>query len=229
VIDPSQTSSVYWINDGGTVGVGYITVQGVDWTVSYDADLGDLGAWNTGIVGTYYLHRFNKTVASSPVTDAFHQNIAAAGGIPQNGVETLPRMQYRARLGWSDGQWSVTGFMNYQSHYYHTQSAPPNVNLQCTAAGGTTPGGTFPCLINNYSNIQPPWYTFDLSIGYDTAEGPANDYLKHLGVQFVVQNLVGLHPAFQYGPSNSGRGLAAFDILKSDLGRTFSVTLTKTW
>ena len=58
---------------------------------------------------------------------------------------------------------------------------------------------------------------------------PANAYLKHVGAQLVIQNIIGVHPAFQYGPSNSGRGLAAYDILKSDQGRTIAVTLTKTW
>jgi iron complex outermembrane receptor protein len=222
-------TSIYWINDGGTVAQGFIKVQGVDWQASYDWDMGDLGAWNTGITGTYYLHRNFASVNGGPITDAYHQNLSALGGIPQNGVETLPRMRYRARLGWSDGQWSVTGFMDYQSHYYHTQSAPPNVNLQCTTAGGTIGGGTFPCAISNYSNIQPSWYTFDLSFGYDTGDTPTNTYLKNIGVQLVVQNLMGRHPAFQYGPSNAGRGLAAYDILKPDLGRVWNITLTKTW
>jgi hypothetical protein len=132
-------------------------------------------------------------------------------------------------LGWSNGAWSVTGFMNYESHYYHTQSAPPNVNNQCTVAGGNLGGGSLPCLINNYSNIQPPWYTFDLSMGYDTGDTPSNTYLKNIGIQFIIQNLMGIHPAFQYGPSNQGRTFAAYDILKGDQGRTFGVTVTKTW
>ena len=55
-------------------------------------------------------------------------------------------------------------------------------------------------------------------MGYDTGDTPANDYLKNIGIQFIIQNLMGIHPAFQYGPSNQG---AAFyhDILKSDQGR----------
>ena len=222
-------TSIYWINDGGTVSVGFLKVEGVDWSASYDWDMGDLGAWNTGIVGTYYLHRLTQTVPGSPILDHYHQDLSAIGGVAQNGVETLPRMRYRARLGWSNGAWSVTGFMDYQSHYYHTQNPPPNVNFQCTTAGGTLGGGTFPCLINNYSNVQPSWYTFDLSFGYDTGDTPANTYLKNVGIQLVVQNLMGMHPAFQYGPTNSGRSIAAYDILKSDLGRVWSVTLTKTW
>jgi iron complex outermembrane receptor protein len=229
VAPASALTSIYWINDGGTVGTGFLKVQGVDWNASYDIDLGDLGAWNTGIAGTYYLHRYFVQTPGDNITDALHQNLAPNGGLAQNGVETLPRFKYRARLGWSNGAWSVTGFANYESHYFHTQSAPPNVNFQCTAAGGTTPGGTFPCLISNYTNIQPSWYTFDLSIGYDTGDTPANDYLKNIGMQVTIQNLMGIHPAFQYGPSNQGRTFAAFDILKSDQGRTFGVTLTKTW
>jgi hypothetical protein len=225
----SALTSIFWINDGGTVSTGFIKVQGVDWQASYDWDWGDLGAWNTGITGTYYLHRNFTTVSGSPVVDAYHQDLAPVGGIAQNGVETLPRMRYRARLGWSNGQWSVTGFMDYQSHYYHTQSAPPNVNLQCIAAGSSVAGGTFPCAINNYSNVQPSWYTFDLSVGYDTGDTPTNTYLKNVGLQVVVQNVMGKHPAFQYGPSNAGRGLAAYDILKPDLGRVWTFTVTKTW
>jgi hypothetical protein len=227
VASPSAQTLIYWINDGGTFGAGFIKVEGVDWSASYDWDMGDLGAFNTGITGTYYLHRYFST--GGPAIDAFHQTISANNGLAQAGVETLPRFIYRARLGWSNGPWSVTGFMNYVSHYYHTQSSPPNVNNGCLTTGGTVGGGTFPCLINNYSNIQPSQYLFDLSIGYDTGDTPANEYLKNIGVQLVIQNLMGVHPAFQYGPNNQGRTFAAYDILKADQGRTFGVTLTKTW
>ena len=76
---------------------------------------------------------------------------------------------------------------------------------------------------------MPSWYTFDLSMGYNTGEQPANEYLRNIGVQFVVQNLMGIHPAFQYGPVNTGRTIAAYDILKNNQGRIFAVNLTKTW
>ena len=93
----NSTTLIYWINDGSTVNVGYLKVQGIDWTASYDWDLGDLGAWNVGMVGTYYLHRYFVQVPGDPVTDAYHQNIAPNNGVAQNGVETLPRFKYRAR------------------------------------------------------------------------------------------------------------------------------------
>jgi hypothetical protein len=156
------------------------------------------------------------------------------GNIPQNGVTGIAgigtnRMRYRARLGWSNGPWSLTGFMDYSSHYFHTQNAPPQVNFQCAAAGGTVPGGTFPCLISNYSNIQPSLYTFDLSLGYDTGDDPVNDYLKHIGVQLVVQNITDKTPAFQYRISTGGGNPATFDILKNYGGRSLSIIVTKTW
>jgi hypothetical protein len=145
------------------------------------------------------------------------------------GVGTLPRMRYRARLGWSNGPWSVTGFMDYQAHFFHTQQAPPNANNACQTAGGTAPGGTFPCLVTGYTNMEPAWTTFDLSLGYDTGDDPANDYLKHLGIQVVVSNILDKHAAFEYRTGTGGGNPAAMDILKPNNGRTISLILTKTW
>jgi hypothetical protein len=144
-------------------------------------------------------------------------------------VETLPRLVYRARLGWSDGPYSITGFVNHQSHYFAPWPVPPNVNLQCTVAGGTTGGGSLPCAISNWSNIEPSWYTFDLSFGYDTGDMPTNNYLKNITLQLTIQNLMGIHSPFEYGPSTSTRNIAAYDILKSDNGRIIGLTLVKSW
>ncbi len=224
-------TSVLWINDGSTGNFGWVKLQGIDFNVSYDIDAGDWGAWNAGISGTYYLHnyRVNDVSATDPeagvVQDNFHTTIGSFNGIQQTGVETLPRMKYRARLGWSDGAFSVTGFVNYTSHFFNTQNAPPNVNFACVTAGGTVGGGTFPCAINNYTGIVPSYYTFDLSLGYDTGTQPANPYLQHLGIQLVVQNIMGRSPAFEYRTAQP----VAFDVTQSDLGRSFGIVLTKTW
>ena len=229
-------TSVLWINDGATANNGFIKVEGLDFNVSYDFDLGDYGAWNTGITGTYYLHQTGANNNSEPanpaavlVQDLFHTTLGTLGGVQQVGVESLPRMRYRARLGWADGPWSITGFMDYQSHFYHTQNAPPNVNNQCLVAGGTVGGGSAACAISGYTNIEPSYYTFDLSAGYDTGDSPSNDYLKHIGIQLVVQNLMDRHPAFEYRISSGGGNPAAFDITKADTGRTVGIILTKTW
>src|SRR5205085_443470 len=152
-------SLIKWIDDGGTLNTGSLKNTGVDFQASYDLDLGDLGAWNTGITGTYYLERIGVTVpgaagtAGTPTEQLYHVDLSSVGGISQLGVESLPRFKYRARLGWSNGPFSVIGFMDYTSHFYHTQAAPPNVNFQCLTTGGTVGGGTLPCAISNYTNI----------------------------------------------------------------------------
>jgi hypothetical protein len=229
VASPAVQTLVYWINDGGTINRGWRKVDGIDWTASYDWEMGAVGAFNVGMVGTYYLHNKTQADPTDVIYDAFHTTLASLGGIAQTGVESLPRMHYRARLGWSNGPWSVTGFVNYDSHFFHTQTAPPNVNAQCVAPGSPLPGGTFTCAINGYTNLEPSQYLFDVSLGYDTGDAPVNSYLKNIGINFVVRNITGRHPAFEYGPSNSGRSFAAYDILKSNDGRTFNVILTKTW
>ncbi len=226
----SAASNVYWLNDGSTYGSGFLHVSGIDWNASYDFDLGDFGAWNAGITGTYYLHRLSQTTTGGPVIDYMHQNISAVGGLAQGGVETTPRMIYRARLGWSDGAYSLTGFMNYQSHYFLPTSVPPNVNFQCVSSGGTVGGGTFPCAISNYASIEPNFVTFDLSFGYNTGDMPVNNYLKNLTVQLTVQNFLNKHAPFQYDPTNPpGRQASGYDITKPNTGRTIGVTLVKNW
>src|SRR5205085_8883456 len=100
----SLAPNISWINDGSTVSTGFLRVEGVDWNASYDFDLGDYGAWNTGITGTYYLHRYVQTVNGGAVVDVFHQNVAPAGGIPQDGVETFHRIIYRASAGRTNDQ-----------------------------------------------------------------------------------------------------------------------------
>src|SRR4029077_9316165 len=83
-IDPSQITNVYWINDGSTVGSGFLKVDGIDWNASYDWDLGDFGAWNVGVTGTYYLHRYLQTLTVGAVIDTYQQDIQGAGGLAQN-------------------------------------------------------------------------------------------------------------------------------------------------
>jgi outer membrane receptor protein involved in Fe transport len=235
-VNKAITTSVLWINDGGTFNAGYTKLTGIDFNASYDFDTGDLGAWNVGITGTYYLHRYtanNTSDALNPAaavpTDDFHTTLGTLGGVAQNGVTGTPQMRYRARLGWSSGPWSVTGFMDYVSHFYHTQNAPPNVNYQCLVTGGTVGGGSLPCAILGYTNLEPSYYTFDLSVGYNTGDAPANEYLKNLQIQLVAQNIMDRHPAFEYRIGTGGGNPAAFDILKSDQGRTLTLIFTKQW
>ncbi|MDE2476097.1 MAG: TonB-dependent receptor [Alphaproteobacteria bacterium] len=227
----SQVTNVQWLEDGSTFGSGFLHVSGIDWNASYDIDLGDLGAWNTGITGTYYLQRLTQSVTGGPVIDALHGPLQSVGGIAQNGVETAPRLVYRARLGWSDGPYNIAGFMNYQSHYFSpVEGAPPNVNFQCVAAGSSVGGGTFPCAISNFTNYEPDFITFDLSFGYNTGDIPANTYLKNITLQLTIQNLLNRHSPFDYIPTTAGgRQVTAYDLTRPNDGRVIGVTLMKNW
>ena len=226
----SQIGNVYWLNDSGTANSGFLKVQGVDWNASYDLDLGDLGAYNIGVTGTYYLHRFIEQVAGGPIVDAYHQNLSGFGGLAENGVETLPRLIYRARLGWSDGPFSATAFWNHAGHFFETQFvSPPNVNMQCTTPGGTLGGGKLPCAISNFTQIQPAVDTIDLSFGYNTGDMPLNDYLKRITLQLTVNNVMGIHASFEYGPTSAARSPSGYNWRASDFGRVVGLTLIKNW
>ena len=244
-VNPAFSTLAYWINDSGTFNKGWLSVEGIDWNVSYDWDMGDIGAFNVGAVGTYYLHQLQQNAPGAPVTDVLYNTTINVGTLTMTGVESLPRFKYRARMGWANGPWNFTTFMNYESHFFHTQTLPPNVNNQCIAAGSPVPGsgttslnsssttvgvaGTYPCAITGYTNLEPSFYTFDVSLGYDTGDDPANDYLKHINVQLVVQNIFSRRSPFAYRVSSGGGNPTAYDILKNDMGRTISISVTKTW
>ena len=232
-IDPQAKTLIMWINDGGVFNKGWIKMEGIDYQASYDWDWGDLGAFNVGINGTYYLHRRTQSTVTSEIIDDYHQTINQNAGNEAQGVGTLPRMYYRARVGWANGPWSATLFMDHRNHYYHTQSAPPNVNGNfCAANGGLDAnggGGTYACAIDDYSNLIPSYYTFDLSLGYNTMDLPANEYLRNIGVQLVIQNVLDKHSNFQYKGAAIAGGPCTCDPLVSNIGRQISIIVTKQW
>ncbi len=235
-LDPQAKTLVLWINDGATFNKGWLKQDGVDFQASYDWDWGDLGVWDAGITGTYYLHQRTQEVpgaAGSVIQDLFHTTLNAGQVNEVRGVPMSPSLRYRARLGWSNGSWNVTGFMDYVSHFYSPEQAPPDVNGNfCASNGGLDAsgnGGTYPCAITGYTNILPSYYTFDLSIGYDTMDAPANEYLRNIGVQLVIQNIMARHGSYGYFASTSGGNPCTCDRAKNLQGRTISVIVTKQW
>ena len=231
---PSEAQSlIYFINDGGTMNLGYQTTKGIDFQWSYDWEWEGVGAFNTGMIGTYYISQPTQVAPGGPILDFYHTDIAPVNGVQQLGVESRPRFKYRARLGWSDGTWSVTTFMDYQQHFYHTQGAPPNVNAACITPGGEVgglrPAGGYsnPCLISDYTNHQPSYYTFDLSLGYNTGDRPANEYLRNISANIVIQNIMDRVSPYEY-KINTGGGLpCACDVIKSLFGRMVSLRVQK--
>ena len=82
--------------------LGWQRNEGIDFQGSYDWEWEGLGAFNAGIVGTYYLNQESQ-VPGAPIDDFYHTDFAPVNGVEQLGVESRPRFKYRARLGWSDG------------------------------------------------------------------------------------------------------------------------------
>jgi len=120
--------------------------------------------------------------------------------------------------------------MNYISHYFTSEPAPTNVDGQCKTAGGSIGGGTFPCAIEGWNTMKTPIMTFDLSLGYNTGDVPMNPYLKNIGIQVAVNNILDKSAPFEYRPAAESPGNpAAFDASSSDAGRTITVMVTKVW
>ena len=81
--------------------------------------------------------------------------------------------------------------------------------------------------MTDYTNIQPSYYTFDLSLGYDTGDRPANEYLRNISVQLVVQNIMDKIAPYEYRITTGGGNPCACDIIKSLFGRVISIRLQK--
>jgi hypothetical protein len=230
-VPPTLQTLVYWINDGGAMNTGWQRAEGIDWQVSYDWEWGDLGAFNVGMIGTYYLGEESQ-VPGGLITDFYHTTLAAVNGVEQVGVESRPRFKFRNRLGWSNGIWSATAFWDYEQHFFHTQTAPPNANFACITPGGTVGGApayTNPCWVTDYTNLQPSYHTFDLAIGYSTGDRPINEYLRNVSLQLVVQNIMDKHPPYEYRISGGGGAPCACDLLKNMYGRVISLRVEKTF
>src|SRR5258706_867233 len=112
-VSPSAQTLTNWVIDLATMNRGWERLQGIDFVASYDVDAGDIGAFNTGIPGNSYLQRPLALQPGGTIVDAFHATYTGNGGIPMVGVETTPRLVYRGRIGWSNGPFSATAFVNY--------------------------------------------------------------------------------------------------------------------
>jgi iron complex outermembrane receptor protein len=208
-------ASVKWIEDGSARNTGSKDTEGVDFNVSYDLDLGDIGAANAGVSGTYYLHDFVQLVDGAPVNDTYNDSAT--------GQTRSEKFRYRGRMGWANGPYSATVFVDYQSHIYSTNTLPTASVL-----------APFPNLVANpmLIDLVPSQYLFDVSLGYNTGVMPANDYLKNINIFFTVNNILDRKPPFQYGGAANafafyagGTGTTGGGI--SPAGRSWRLGVTK--
>lgn len=231
-IPVSVATNIAFISDGAIRNIGWQSVNGVDFNASYNIDLGELGAWNAGITGTYDID--NKSLLTGTTVVSTYSTLV------NGGRDTGGRMRYRARLGWAnDSGWSVTSYMNFYSHF-NSDSAPlPPACFQIGSAACNASGlAEFAQYTQQYpllTNYVPGVYTFDVSIGYKTGTTPANDYLKNIGVQLIVNNVMNKQPPFQYSINPPGNAAAHAFFTSTAApeigidGRFFTIVVTKVW
>src|SRR5262249_27772295 len=64
-------AAIMFIANGSRKNLGWIRYQGADFAASYDWDMGDLGAWNTGVVGTYVINRQIEPGVNVPIVENY--------------------------------------------------------------------------------------------------------------------------------------------------------------
>jgi iron complex outermembrane receptor protein len=216
-VNPSFASSIHFILEGAARNLGSLKVDGIDFHAGYDWQMGNWGTWGASITGTYYLNRETVGGPGQDPEEAYDSSDDRPGETRES------RLRYRARLSWTDDAGiSIATILNYRSHYFHTQAFPP----QCFISGPVCyPGAEqFP----DYNNHVPSNYFIDLSLAYDLLDRPTNPYLQNLRFGLVVNNVFDRKPSFVYRIATNG-GTYAHDSGTSIMGRTFSITITKTW
>jgi len=230
--DPAFIPNIKFIQDTALTNIGSRVFSGIDFDVRYDFDLAkaglmDAGSINIGAAGFYETLDKSRATETSPLVHVYQG---------KDSGNHLQRVRYR--LGWSDDTWSVTTFANYFGHgaggavlgvnFNGNNLIPPCFYAPGNAAGSCFAGSQFFGPYQTYPNMSPAVVFFDLTVGYQTGEKPANEYLRNLNLQFSVNNIFDKPPPFQVGARGNG-SIRAFDNTFIDLQRTFTFTITKTW
>jgi hypothetical protein len=217
------------IQDAALTNLGSRVFSGIDFVVRYDYDLGEWGSVNLGASGYYQ------------VIDKVRPTEQSALDHRYEGQESGNRLQrVRYRVGWANAIWNVTLFANYYGHGAVGDQAAQGVNENgnvlippCFYQTGFGPGSCYPGSpyygpYDVYPNMTPAVVHFDVSVGYQTGEMPANEWLRNIGVQFTVVNLFDEPSPFCVCAGGNG-AIRAHNEGFSDLQRTFTLQLTKTW
>lgn len=224
--DISQLTNVKYIQDNALSNIGWREVEGIDFNGRYAWDMGMWGAWEIGASGYYPLKDDSQPTPTVPVQHVYEG---------KNSGNRLQNVRYR--LGWADGPWNATMFVNYRGHQA-VNTDGNQVILPCYYAQGFTAGSCYPGSpyygpFAVYPNLVPATVTFDLTFGYQTGAMPANRYLQNIGIQVTVNDVLNKAPPFEVGSRGLRRGtvrdLQAFSRLWSDRQRTVSIAVTKAW
>jgi outer membrane receptor protein involved in Fe transport len=219
--------NIKFIQDTALTNLGSRVFSGIDFVIRYDYDLGEWGSLNVGAQGYYQLIDKVRALETSALDDRFED---------QDSGNRLQRVRYR--VGWANPTWNVTLFANYWGHGNYGDDAGNNLNgvaliPPCFYEPGAGPGSCYPGSPyygpqDPYNNMLPADVHFDISIGYQTGEMPANQWLRNIGVQFTIVNIFDkVSPLSVNARGNGGIRLHSEGL--SDLQRTFTLQLTKTW
>lgn len=219
--DPTAIPNIKFISDSALTNIGTRSFSGSDFSFRYDYPLGDFGSANIGASGFYEFNDKSQAAPGLPYVSTF---------IGKDSGNRLQRVRYR--LGWENDNWSVTGFANYFGHgainVNGNNLIPPCFYSAGFGPGSCYAGSPFYGPYNVYPNYSPAQVYFDLAIGYRTGDSPAIAYLRNLGIELTVNDLLDRPPPFQVGARGSG-SIRAFDNGFSDLQRLITLTITKQW
>ena len=225
--DPEAIPEVKFIQDTALTNIGSRVFSGIDFVIRYDFELGDWGSFNVGAAGYYQLIDKSRATETSALDDQYQD---------QDSGNRLQRVRYR--LGWANPTWNVTLFANYFGHAATGDDFGNNLNgvalvPPCFYEPDSGPAGCFPGSAyfgpqDVYNNMTPAVVHFDLTVGYQTGEMPANEWLRNIGIQFTINNIFDEPSPFQVGARGNG-AIRAFNEGFSDLQRTFTLQLTKVW
>ena len=225
--DPDAIPNVKFIQDTALTNLGSRVFGGIDFVIRYDYDLGEWGSVNVGAAGYYQLIDKSRASETAGLDDRYQD---------QDSGNRLQRVRYR--LGWANPTWNVTLFANYFGHGAVGENQGVNLNgvaliPPCLYQTGSGPGSCYPGSpyygpFDTYPNMTPAVVLFDLSIGYQTGEMPASEWLRNIGVQLSINNVLDEPSPFMVGARGNG-AIRAFNEGFSDLQRTFTLQLTKTW
>jgi outer membrane receptor protein involved in Fe transport len=229
--DAANIPNIKLIQDAALTNLGSRVFSGIDFVVRYDRPIGDWGSINVGASGYYQVLDKVRPTEESALDDRYED---------QDSGNRLQRVRYR--LGWVDptSTWNVTLFANYYGHGAVGDQAAQGVNENgnvlippCFYQTGLGPGSCFPGSpyygpYDTYPNMTPAVVQFDLSVGFQTGQMPANEYLRNLGIQFTVVNIFDEPSPFCVCAGGNG-AIRAHNEGFSDLQRTFTLQLTKVW
>ena len=229
----TSASLVSVIADTGTKNIGNQSLNGVDFNISYLWDMGawngvNLGAWNTGVTGTYNISNKSQDNSFSPVISNFAVNADSH------------LSKVRAHLGWTQqadkgSGFNAIGFMNYIGHFGPTTNPLPPQCFQLGNATCASFGSAFSAFTSqqNLSVNVASVTSFDFGIGYSTGELPSEDIYKGLRLQLTVNNVLDTPPPFEYEiqPPGGAKPHAFYTSTASDElgpnGRSISFVITK--